>query len=77
MITKELYERWKLRIMNEEVKLRLRRALVATYESRFGAMPPEVAAAIDATHHAATLRRWLGLITASSREEIDTALCVE
>ena len=77
MITKELYERWKQRVMNEEVKLRLRQALVGTYESRFGSIPPEVAAAIDATHHAPTLKRWLGMISASSREEITTALCAE
>ena len=77
MITKDLYERWRQRLMNEEVKLRLRQTLVATYESRFGAVPPEVVAAIDATHHAATLKRWLGLIGACSREEIVTAVCTE
>jgi hypothetical protein len=70
MNTSELYEQWKQRIEGEGVERGLRQALVSVYESRFGAMPAEIRAAIEATHDAATLNRWTTVIGARSAEEI-------
>lgn len=74
MIAEEQYERWKQRVKREEAKLAIQQALVATYESRFGPTPRDIAAVIEAMHSAATLKRWLVLVTVRSPQEIAKAL---
>lgn len=47
--------------------------LLALYEARFGPVPPEVRAAIDAAHDPATLQRWTVLAGTRSEAEVRAA----
>ena len=49
-------------------------ALIEVYESRFGAMAPDLRAVIQATHDEAILRPWLKLVGARSAQEIAAAV---
>jgi hypothetical protein len=82
MSTMELYEQWEQQIeskgiaegvkkgLEQGVKKMLRRL----YQSRFGAPPPAILAAIEAMHDADTLDQWADLFIAKSAEEIAAAL---
>jgi len=77
MNTSELYEQWKQTVERQGVEQGFRRALLAAYERRFGAPPPEITEAVETTHDEATLTRWVGIVTACSREEIAATLRAE
>jgi len=77
MNTSELYEQWKQTVERQSAEQALQDALLTAYESRFGAPPPEITEAVEVTHDPATLKRWVGLFSAHSRDEIDAALRAE
>jgi hypothetical protein len=63
---------------NEAVKEGFRQGqkwvLVEIYEARFGAMPGELRAAIEATHDEAMLRSWIKLAGTRSADELAAAI---
>jgi hypothetical protein len=63
--------------LKQGVEQGLRKALLAAYESRFGAPRPEIIKAVEATHDTDTLTRWVGIVSARSPEEIAAALRAE
>jgi hypothetical protein len=73
-----IYDDWErlVRQQSEEkgIEKGMRELLAGTYEARFGAMPPELRAALDATTDVATLRRWGGLFATASASEIAAAV---
>jgi hypothetical protein len=52
----------------------IERSLVDFYEARFGAMPEEIRAVIEATHDEATLRAWVKLAGTCGADEIAAAI---
>jgi hypothetical protein len=74
MTTAELYEYWKDHYTHEGVEQGLRRALHMAYETRFGPMPDDVTAAVEATHDDATLSRWLQVILTGAPEDVAGAV---
>jgi len=48
--------------------------LLALYETRFGAVPPELVTAIQATHDRAVLRGWLMLVGSRTADEVVAAI---
>ena len=86
MSTMELYEQWEQKTRAEGleqglekgvekgVEKGLKQSLAAAYRVRFGALPADLAAAIEATHDMAVLNLWLERIVAGTREEIAAAV---
>jgi hypothetical protein len=82
MNSMELYEQWERQVRSEARdqgreqgrEQTARKALVNLYRARFGALPPEIAAAIAAMHDPETLDRWLDLFEVKSSDEIAAAL---
>jgi len=82
----ELYEEWKQKTEAKGIKKgikkgiekgreeALKESLVAAYRVRFGALPADLAAVIEATHDVAVLRTWHERIVTGTREEIAAAL---
>jgi hypothetical protein len=52
----------------------LREGLVRLYHGRFGALPPALWEAIEATEDVPTLRSWLALFCAASADDLAAAL---
>ena len=78
MDTQDIVERWRSEAIQEGVRqgleLGVAQSLIAVYESRLGAMPPELRAAVAATHDEPTLRAWLMLAATRSADEIRAAI---
>jgi hypothetical protein len=78
----KLYDDWErhLRQQSEErgvergMEKGMRELLAGTYEARFGPMPVELRAALDATTDVTTLRRWGALFATASASEIAPAV---
>jgi hypothetical protein len=70
MDSMELYEQWEQRILSRGYAQGARKALASLYRARFGALPPEIATAIDAMHDPETLDRWLLLFALKPADEI-------
>jgi len=51
-----------------------RNAVVLFYEARFGAMPVELRARVEATTSAALATRWCEMVARGTKEEVDAAL---
>jgi hypothetical protein len=78
MSTHDIVEAWK-REQREEgqeegIYLGLQKAVMDTYEARFGAMPAELSAVVQDTRDEGVLRAWLKLIVTGSAEEIGARL---
>jgi hypothetical protein len=81
-VLQEIYDDWErhLRQQSEErgeergMEKGMRELLAGTYEARFGAMPVELRAALEATTEITTLRRWVGLFATASASEIAAAV---
>jgi len=52
----------------------IQKALVSSYEARFGSLPPALREAIEATEDEPTLLRWAGLFSTATADEIAAAL---
>jgi hypothetical protein len=78
MSTQDLYEEWRQKTEQAGVERGIERTrkqdLLETYETRFGAIPAELRAAIEATHDGPTLHAWLKLALTRSAEEIAAAI---
>jgi hypothetical protein len=74
MSTQDLFEEWKQKLEQASVERARQQDLLDIYETRFGAIPADLQAAIQATHDAPTLRAWLKLAVARSAEEIAAAI---
>lgn len=70
MQTQDIVETWR----REAVREGIARSLIDVYEARFGAMPEELRAVIEATHDEATLRTWLKLAGTRGADEIAAAI---
>jgi hypothetical protein len=74
----KVYDDWERRLRQQiedrgfeiGVKKGMRELLAVSYEARFGAMPAELRAALDATADVTTLRRWGALFATASASEI-------
>ena len=80
MSTQELYEQWMQQVetkgMERGAEQMAKQILITVYKARFGTMPPDVVAAIEAMHDTATLSRWAELISTRSADEIAADLRV-
>ena len=78
MSTQSLYEQWAHQLTEKGIEKgreqTLRHALLTVYRARFGAVPAEMAATLDATHEVARLERWLEMVGACSAEDFASAL---
>jgi hypothetical protein len=78
MSTQDVVEVWERQVLERGVqKGRVEgraEGLVAVYEARFGTMPPDLRAVIDATRDEATLRSWYPLLATRSADEIAATL---
>lgn len=70
MDTQDIVENWRREAVQEGVK----QGLVAVYEARFGAMPADVRAVVEATHDEPTLLAWLRLAGTRGANEIAAAI---
>jgi hypothetical protein len=68
-----VYDRWERQIEERERRRERRRALVGTYQARFGAVPESVHAGLEAADYD-TLLRWVALFATGSAEEIAAAV---
>jgi hypothetical protein len=69
-----IYDKWDREVRQRSRKQGVRAALVASYETRFGALPDALRAALDATEDEHTLLAWVPLFTAAPAEDIVTAV---
>lgn len=74
MTTSDIYETWKQRVHDEGVQEGLQKGLVTFYQARFGTMPPQLRAALEAVSDPAVLERWSSIIATQSKDEIENAL---
>lgn len=78
MHTQDIVETWRREAIQEGVQegveRGIARSLVDVYEARFGAMPHELCAVIEATHDEAILRAWLKLASTRAADEIAAAI---
>ena len=84
--TQEIFETWKRETKAEALAeglaegraeglaLGLAKGLVAIYEIRFGAMPPELKAVVQGTEAEATLLGWYRLVETSTAENFAAAV---
>jgi len=69
-----IYDRWDRDVRQRSREQALRAALVASYETRFGAVPDAVRAALEATEDEHTLFGWVPLFTAAPARDIGAAV---
>jgi hypothetical protein len=77
-----IYDDWERRVRQQSeergiekgIEKGMRELLAGTYEARFGAMPAELGAALEATTDVMTLRRWGALFATASTDEIAAAV---
>jgi hypothetical protein len=78
MSTQDLYEEWKQKTeqagVERGIEHKAKQDLLELYETRFGAIPAELRAAIQATHDEPTLHAWFKLAITRSAEEIAAAI---
>jgi len=82
MTTQDIVETWRQQAIQEGLEKGEKRglergaanSLLLFYEARFGAMPDDLRAVIEDTHHLATLHGWIQLIGIRSADEIIAAL---
>jgi hypothetical protein len=72
--TMALYEEWVQKTKAEGRAEAMKESLVAAYGVRFGALPADLAAAIETTHDTAVLNLWLERIVVGTQAEIAAAL---
>ena len=73
-----IYDEWEARTLRQGEKAGReqgeragqRKSLCRLYEARFGALPPAVQAALEATEDIDTLQRWIAPFATRSPEEI-------
>ena len=73
----EVYEEWERQKKAEGLEQGLKRSLITVYQARFGAPPPEITAAIEATHDTTVLNRCLEQIGTGTPEDIAATLRAE
>ena len=69
-----IYDDWARRMRQQGEEQGMRELLASTYEARFGAMPAELRAALDAAADVTTLPRWGALFATASDSEIAAAV---
>jgi hypothetical protein len=74
MDTEDIVENWRREAIREGREFGIADSLIDAYETRFGAIPPELRAVIERTHDEATLRAWHKLAITRSAAEIAAAL---
>jgi hypothetical protein len=70
MQTQDIVETWR----REAVREGIARSLIDVYEARFGAMPEELRAVVEAIRDESTLRAWLKLAGTRGADEITKAI---
>ena len=68
------YDEWKQRTEQAGVERTRKQVLLEVYEARFGAVPADLRATIEATHDESTLHAWFKLAITRSPEEIAEAI---
>ncbi len=74
MSTQDLYEEWRQKTEQAGVERTRKQDLLEIYGTRFGDVPADLHAAIDATHDGPTLYAWFKLAITRSAEEIAAAI---
>ena len=81
MSTQSLYEQWYQQVTEqgiekglEQGRKGLRQAILAVYRVRFGEMPAELAAIVEATREVARLERWIEQVSDCTAEDFAAAL---
>jgi hypothetical protein len=74
MDTQDIVETWRQEAIQEGVAEGVAQALIEVYEARFGAMPGDVRATVEATHDGPTLRAWIRLVGTRDATEIAEAI---
>ena len=74
MSTQDLYEEWRQKTEQAGVERKAKQDLLEIYETRFGAIPADLQAVIQATHDEPTLHAWFKLTITRSAEEIAAAI---
>lgn len=77
-----IYDKWDRRVRQQALKQGreegreqgLRRALVSSYQARFGSVPEPLRAALELTEDEDTLLGWVPLFTTGSVEDIAAAV---
>ena len=65
-----IYDEWEARTLRQGEKAGQRKSLCQFYEARFGALPPAVQAALEATEDTDTLQQWIVPFATGTPEEI-------
>jgi hypothetical protein len=74
MSTQDLYEEWRQKTEQVGAERMRKQDLFETYETRFGAIPADLQAVIEATHDEPTLHAWFKLAITRSADEIAAAI---
>jgi hypothetical protein len=69
-----IYDKWDREVRQRSREQGVRAALVALYETRFGALPDSLRAVLEATEDEHTLLAWVPLFTAAPAADIATAV---
>jgi hypothetical protein len=69
-VAEMIFEKWRAQARHEE----RREGLLRFYAARFGKVPPEIEAIVNAETDDATLLGWLDVIATGSAEDIAAAL---
>jgi hypothetical protein len=70
----QLYDEWEQKTKAEAREETLKESLLEVYQARFGTVPSEMVAVVEATHDEAVLSRWLNRTATGTPEEIAAAL---
>ncbi len=70
MATQDIVEAWRQEAIQQGRERATARSLIDVYEARFGAIPDDLRAIVDATHDELVLRSWLKLASTRAADEL-------
>jgi hypothetical protein len=79
MTTRDTFDEWEREVREEGMQTGIGKGIekgiassvLDTYEARFGAVPPALAARIHATGDTTLLRQWLRIVATAAREDVE------
>lgn len=74
MHTQDILKTWEMEVAQKGRVEGLAQAVIRAYRSRFGAIPDDLQATIEAMHHEPTLTAWVDLVVTASATDIGQAI---
>jgi len=74
MDTQDIVEAWRREAIQQGIQEGIQQGLVEVYEARFGPMPEDLRAAVEAIHDEPRLITWLRLVATRGADQIAAAI---